>query len=164
MSIASFAVTTAPLALERVAAHVEAIGRLKGEGCGAVCTFLGVVRGSHKQRTVRYLEYEAHEALALRAFDIIAAEVAAHWPLATLAIHHRVGRIEIGEASVIVAAASAHRDESFRVCRYGIERIKQIAPVWKHEFFDDGESWVEGPVADPDDAELRRQALERACA
>ncbi|MCC7042450.1 MAG: molybdenum cofactor biosynthesis protein MoaE [Acidobacteria bacterium] len=164
MSIAAFAVTTAPLALERVAAHVEAMGRLKGEGCGAVCTFLGVVRGSHKQRTVRYLEYEAHEALAFRAFEIIAAEVAVHWPLATLAIHHRVGRIEIGEASVIVAAASAHRDESFRVCRYGIERIKQIAPVWKHEFFDDGESWVEGPVADPDDAELRRQALERACA
>jgi molybdopterin synthase catalytic subunit len=164
MSIAAFAVTTAPLALERVAAHVEALGRARGEGCGAVCTFLGVVRGSHQQRTVRYLEYEAHEALALRAFDIIAAEVAAHWPLATLAIHHRVGRIEVGEASVIVAAASAHRDESFRVCRYGIERIKQIAPVWKHEFFVDGESWVEGPVADPADAELRRQALERACA
>lgn len=164
MSAASFAVTRVPLALERVAAHVEALGRLKGEGCGAVCTFLGVVRGSHNQRTVRYLEYEAHEALALRAFDIIASETATHWPLSTLAIHHRVGRIEIGEASVIVAAASAHRDESFRVCRYGIERIKQIAPVWKHEFFDDGESWVEGPVADPANAELRRQALERACA
>jgi molybdopterin synthase catalytic subunit len=164
MSAGSFAVTRVPLALERVAAHVEALGRLKGEGCGAVCTFLGVVRGSHNQRTVRYLEYEAHEALALRAFDIIAAETATHWPLSTLAIHHRVGRIEIGEASVIVAAASAHRDESFRVCRYGIERIKQIAPVWKHEFFDDGESWVEGPVADPADDELRRQALERACA
>lgn len=164
MSLASFAVTTAPLALEQVARHVEALGRLKGEGCGAVCTFLGVVRGSHKQRTVRYLEYEAHEALALRAFAIIAAEVTTHWPLATIAIHHRVGRIEIGEASVIVAAASAHRGESFSVCRYGIERIKQIAPVWKHEFFDDGESWVEGPVADPADAELRRQALEQACA
>lgn len=163
MSLASFAVTTAPLALERLAAHVEALGRLKGEGCGAVCTFLGVVRGTHARRTVRYLDYEAHETLALRAFDIIAAEVAEHWPLATLAIHHRVGRVEIGEASVIVAAASAHRDESFRVCRYGIERIKQIAPVWKHEFFDDGESWVEGPVADPADADLRRQALERTC-
>lgn len=164
MSAASFAVSTAPLALERVAANVEALGRLKGEGCGAVCTFLGIVRGSHNQRIVRHLEYEAHEALALRAFDIIAAEVSTHWPLSTLAIHHRIGRIEIGEASVIVAAASAHRDESFRVCRYGIERIKQIVPVWKREFFDDGESWVEGPVADPADAEMRRQALERACA
>lgn len=164
MSIASFAVTTAPLAPELVAAHVEALGRVKGEGCGAVCTFLGVVRGSHQRRIVRHLEYEAHEALALRAFDIIAAEVAERWPLATLAVHHRVGRLAVGQASVIVAAASAHRDESFRVCRYGIERVKQIAPVWKHEFFDDGESWVEGPVADPDDDELRRQALERACA
>lgn len=164
MSSASFAVTPAPLALERVAAHVETLGRQKGEGCGAVCSFLGIVRGTHNHRAVRHLEYEAHEALAFRAFDIIAAEVAALWPMATLAIHHRVGRIEIGEASVIVAAASAHRDESFRVCRYGIERVKQIAPIWKHEFFHDGETWVEGPVADPADAELRRQAQERACA
>ena len=65
---------------------------------------------------------------------------------------------------MIVAAAAAHRDESFRVCRYGIERVKQIAPVWKHEFFEDGETWVEGPVADPDDAALKQQAREQACA
>lgn len=164
MTFPSFAVTADPLALERVVAHIEALGRWKGEGCGAVCTFVGVVRATHDHRTVRYLEYEAHEALAIRAFEIVAAEVAGHWPLATLAVHHRVGRIEIGEASVVVAAASAHRDESFRVCRYGIERVKQIAPVWKHEFFEDGESWVEGPIADPTDADLRRQAMERACA
>ena len=67
-------------------------------------------------------------------------------------------------ASVIVAGAAAHRDASFRACRYAIERVKQIAPIWKHEFFDDGEAWVEGPVADPDDAALRRAAMERACA
>jgi molybdopterin synthase catalytic subunit len=164
MTFPSFAVTTEPLALEQVVTHVETLGRRKGEGCGAVCTFLGVVRATHNHRTVRSLEYEAHAALALRAFEIIATEVAEHWPLATLAVHHRVGRIAIGEASVIIAAASAHRDESFRVCRYGIERVKQIAPVWKHEFFDDGEGWVEGPIADPDDADLRRQALEQACA
>jgi len=63
-----------------------------------------------------------------------------------------------------VAAAAAHRAESFQVCRYGIERVKQIAPVWKHEFFDDGDAWVEGPLADPANEQLRRQALERACA
>jgi molybdopterin synthase catalytic subunit len=163
MMCPSLAVTSGPLALERVVEHVERLERDKGEGCGAVCSFLGVVRATHQHRAVRYLEYEAHDRLALRAFEIIAAEVADTWPLATVAIHHRVGRIEIGEASVIIAAASAHRDESFKVCRYGIERVKQIAPVWKHEFFEDGESWVEGPVADPANETLRHQAMERAC-
>ena len=64
----------------------------------------------------------------------------------------------------MVAAASAHRDASFRACRYAIERVKQIAPIWKHEFFADGAAWVEGPVADPADETLRREAMERACA
>lgn len=164
MSVPPFAVTPEPLALERLSAHVEATGRAKGEGCGAVCVFIGVVRGTHNHRVVRHLEYEAHTPLTLRAFEIIAAEVAQRWPLATLAIHHRVGHINIGEASVLVVAASAHRDESFRICRYGIERVKQIAPIWKHEFFLDGQSWVEGPVANPDDAELRQQAMDRSCA
>ena len=164
MTCPSLAVTSGPLALERVVGHVELAGRDKGEGCGAVCSFFGVVRATHQHRRVRYLEYEAHDRLAIRAFEIIVAEVAETWPLATVAIHHRVGRVEIGEASVIVAAASAHRDESFRVCRYGIERVKQIAPVWKHEFFEDGESWVEGPLADPANENLRREAMERACA
>ena len=164
MSLPLLAVTTVPLLVEPLAAQLETAAREKGEGCGAVCSFLGVVRGTHDRRVVRHLEYEAHEKLAERAFAIIAEEVSEHWPLATLAIHHRIGHLEIGEASVIVAAAAAHREESFRVCRYGIERVKQIAPVWKHEFFVDGESWVEGPVADPSDEALRRQALERACA
>jgi molybdopterin synthase catalytic subunit len=164
MSLPLLAVTTAPLSVERVSAELEIAARAKGEGCGAVCSFLGVVRGTHNHRVVRHLEYEAHSVLAERAFAIIVTEVAERWPLATLAIHHRIGRLEVGEASVIVAAAAAHRDESFRVCRYGIERVKQIAPVWKHEFFQDGESWVDGPVADPSDDDLRRQALERACA
>lgn len=164
MSVASFAVTPAPLELERVTAHVEQTGRYVGEGCGAICTFLGLVRATHTGRSVRFLEYEAHGPLAVRAFEIIAAEVRDLWPRSSLAIHHRIGRLEIGEASVIVAAAAAHRDESFKVCRYGIERVKQIAPVWKHEYFDDGEAWVEGPVADPDDATLKAEARERACA
>lgn len=164
MPVPSFVVTTDPLTPDRVAAQVESLGRLKGEGCGAVCSFLGVVRATHTQRAVRFLEYEAHGRLAVRAFEIIAAEAAGTWPLATLAIHHRVGRLDVGEASVVVAAAAAHRDEAFRVCRYGIERVKQIAPVWKHEFFEDGETWIEGPVADPNDEHLRREALERACA
>lgn len=164
MAFPLFAVTARPLALETLAGHLETAARFTGEGCGAVCSFVGIVRATHNHQPVRHLEYEAHEALAIRAFGIIAAEAATEWPTATLAIHHRVGRLDIGDASVIVAAAAPHRDESFRVCRYGIERVKQIAPVWKHEFFEAGESWVEGPVADPADDDLRRQALERACA
>ena len=74
------------------------------------------------------------------------------------------GRLEIGEASVVIAAATAHRADAFQVCRYAIERVKQIAPVWKHEFFEDGEAWVEGAVADPDDEAARATARAVACA
>ena len=75
-----------------------------------------------------------------------------------LALHHRVGRLEIGEASVAIAAASAHRADAFAACRYAIERVKQIAPIWKHEFFDGGDVWIEGATADPDDARARAEA------
>jgi molybdopterin synthase catalytic subunit len=160
----AFAVSRDPLAVDQVVAQVEDACRSRGEGCGAIATFVGVVRATHGGRKVRFLEYEAHETLAVRAFEIIAAEIAGRWPTAVVAIHHRVGRLAIGEASVVVAAAAAHRAESFQICRYGIERIKQIAPVWKHEFFEDGDSWVEGPIADPSNDDLRRQAMERACA
>jgi molybdopterin synthase catalytic subunit len=113
---------------------------------------------------VRYLEYEAHEALALNVFRMIEGEIVSTWPGAVLGIHHRTGRLEIGEASVAIVAATAHRAAAFQVCRYAIERIKQIAPVWKHEFFDAGDAWVEGPVADPTDAAMRQAALDCACA
>lgn len=163
MAFRPLAVTAQPLDAAGVAAAIEAAGRSTGEGIGAVATFIGVVRATHQNRAVRYLDYEAHAALAERAFERIAAEVAERWPAAVLAIHHRTGRLEIGEASVVVAAASGHRAEAFQVCRFGIERVKQIAPVWKHEFFADGDAWVEGPVADPSDALLLQEALERAC-
>jgi molybdopterin synthase catalytic subunit len=163
MAFSPHRVSAEPLDPVGVAAELEASGRAVGEGIGAVCSFLGVVRGTHQGRRVRFLEYEAHGELAVRAFEHIEREVLERWPLARLAIHHRVGRLEIGDASVLVAAAAAHRTESFQVCRYGIERVKQIAPVWKHEFFEDGEGWVEGPVADPDDDAMKREALARAC-
>lgn len=164
MSAPGHAVAEAVLTVEPLVADVESALQTRGEGCGAVCTFVGVVRATHQGRRVRFLEYEAHAPLAVKMFDRISAEVAGHWPDAVVTIHHRIGRLAIGEASVVIAAASAHRAASFQVCRYAIERVKQIAPVWKHEFFEDGEAWVEGPVANPDDESMRRQALERACA
>ena len=159
-----FAITRAPLSSDTLAGALEREARARGEGCGAVCVFVGVVRSTHQGRTVRFLEYEAFDALALKTFAQIADEGAARWPGAALGIHHRVGRLEIGEASVVIAAAAAHRAESFQLCRYAIERVKQIAPVWKHEFFEDGEAWVEGATADPADVAARQMAMARACA
>ena len=164
MSVPRLAVVREPLSVEPAMRALEEEARDVGEGCGALCSFVGVVRSTHQQRPVRYLVYEAYEPLALRAFEIIASEAEAEWPFARLAVHHRVGRLEIGEASVVIVAAAAHRAAAFQVCRYAIERVKQIAPVWKHEYFADGEQWVEGALADPADAALRRQARERACA
>ena len=80
-------------------------------------------------------------------FERIGVEAAERWPSASLAIHHRIGRIAIGEASVVIAAASAHRADAFAACRYAIERVKQIAPVWKHEHFEGGDVWIEGATA-----------------
>ena len=159
-----FAIVREPLSADALGALVEGAGRQTDEGCGAICTFVGVVRHQHRGRRVRYLEYEAYEPMAVRAFDRIGREIAAEWPQAIVAIHHRVGRLAIGEASVAIAVAAPHRAQAYEASRYAIERVKQIAPVWKHEFFEDGEAWVEGAVADPDDESARREARARACA
>jgi molybdopterin synthase catalytic subunit len=131
--------------------------------CGAIATFIGTVRDHNAGRVVRWLEYEAYAPLAVRSFERIADEAGERWPGVRLAIHHRTGRVDIGEASVVIAAASAHRADAFAVARYAIERIKQITPIWKHEHFDGGEVWIEGATADPDDQQARRTAMERAC-
>jgi molybdopterin synthase catalytic subunit len=163
MAAALLAVTHERLSIEWLSARVEDAARHRGDGCGALSTFVGIVRATHQGRRVRYLEYEAFEPLALKVFGQIAAETDAHWPGVLLAMHHRVGRLEIGEASVVIVAGAAHRAEAFQACRYAIERLKQIAPVWKHEFFEDGDVWVGGAVADPTDATARQEAWERAC-
>ncbi|OFW20341.1 MAG: hypothetical protein A3H97_20600 [Acidobacteria bacterium RIFCSPLOWO2_02_FULL_65_29] len=146
---------------------VAAVTDRQGDAAGAdggVAAFLGVVRNHNAGRSVRYLEYEAYEPLAVRSFERIAGEVAARWPGVRLALHHRIGRLEIGEASVAIAAASAHRADAFASCRYTIERVKQIAPIWKREFFDGGDVWIEGAAADPDDEVARAKAERAACA
>jgi molybdopterin synthase catalytic subunit len=162
MATARFAVLREPLSVEALTALVEGEARKRSEGCGAVATFVGVVRGSHAGQAVRHLEYEAFEPLALKTFGRIEDEVAEHWPAATLGVHHRIGRLAVGEASIVIAAATPHRAEAFQACRYAIERVKQIAPVWKHEFLLDGDSWIEGAPADPDDVDARRAAYDRA--
>ncbi len=131
-------------------------------GDGAVVTFVGLVRSHNAGRRVLWLDYEAYEPLARKAFVTIAAEAAGRWPAVRLAIHHRTGRVDLGEPSVVIAAASPHRAEAFAASRFAIERIKQIAPIWKHEHFEGGETWIEGATADPQDDAARESAFERA--
>ena len=154
---ADYVVTGAALDPAALAAAVARTGD------GAVATFVGLVRDHNAGRRVLWLDYEAFVPLAVKAFAQIGAEAAARWPGARLAIHHRTGRVAIGDASVAIAAASAHRAEAFAVCRYAIERIKQIAPIWKHEHFEGGDVWIEGATADPTSEAARQAALERAC-
>jgi molybdopterin synthase catalytic subunit len=158
------AIGPSALSIEPLMAAVVARLGPEAGGDGAVTSFLGLVRNHNLGRSVRYLEYEAYEPLALRSFERIADEVAARWPGVNLALHHRIGRLEIGEASVAIAAASPHRGDAFAACRYTIERVKQIAPIWKHEFFEGGDVWIEGATANPDDEVARAEAERVACA
>ena len=162
MGFALLAIGPEPLALEPLIAAVIDRGDASGSD-GAVTTFLGLVRNHNIGRRVHHLEYEAYEPLALRAFERISEEIQARWPGVRLALHHRIGRIEIGGASVAIAAASAHRGHAFSACRYAIERVKQIAPIWKREFFDGGDVWIEGATADPDDLAALAEAERVAC-
>ena len=160
MDEARLAIVRGPLEVEAVLRQVvDPDGRH-----GAVVTFVGTVRGHDAGRRVTGLEYEAYEPLAIHAFERITGEVTTEWPSVRLAIHHRIGSLQVGEVSVVLAAASAHRAEAFAACRYAIERIKQIAPIWKRERFEGGEVWVEGATANPEDPEAREEALRRSCA
>ena len=157
MPVPQVAVTSAPLDSEALVALVDK------KGDGAVVTFAGLVRNHNEGRQVKFLEYEAYEPLAIRALQRIVDEARELWPGARVAVHHRLGRLEIGEASIVIAAASPHRAGAFAACRYTIERVKQIAPIWKHEFFEGGNVWIEGATADPDDEQARAEAERVAC-
>jgi molybdopterin synthase catalytic subunit len=155
--IPATAITTDPLDVSAL------IASLDSSGMGAVTSFVGLVRDHNQGRRVLHLEYDAYEPLARRGLDRILEEANDRWPAVTMAIHHRIGRMEIGEVSVAIAAASPHRAEAFSACRYAIERIKQIVPIWKHEYFEGGDVWIEGATADPDDRAAREHALRVAC-
>ena len=147
-----------------MAAALAGAAGADGGADGAVVTFIGLVRNHNVGRRVRYLEYEAYEPLALKAFTRIAGEIHERWPSARMGLHHRIGRLEIGEASIAIVVRSPHRADAYAACRYAIERVKQIAPIWKREFFDGGDVWIEGATANPDDARARAEAERVACA
>ena len=152
------AVTTAELDIQTLIRMVDA------PATGAVATFLGLVRDHNQGRLLLHLVYEAYEPLAEKALERIVGEARERWPAVNLAIHHRIGRLAIGEPSVAIAASSPHRADAFAACRYAIERIKQIVPIWKHEYFEGGDMWIEGATADPDDVAARDEAMRIACA
>ncbi len=155
-------IAVGPAALD-ILALTQEVSRSR-EGDGAVASFIGLVRDHNQGRRVSFLDYEAYEPLAVRALTRITEEVNQAWPDTRVGVHHRTGRIEIGEASVIIVAVSPHRANAFAACRYSIERIKQIVPIWKHEHFEGGDVWLEGATADPDDESARQTAFRIACA
>ncbi len=137
---AYFRITDAPL---DVAAMHDLVLRPEA---GAVSVFSGVVRNNNLGREVDYLEYEAYPAMACKIMRQIADEVRARWEVCAVAMHHRRGRLEIGEASVLIAVSSPHRREGIEACHYAIDRLKAIVPVWKKEVWADGEHWIEGSL------------------
>jgi molybdopterin synthase catalytic subunit len=113
---------------------------------GAVATFAGVVRAVSGGKQVAYLEYEAYQEMAVAKIREIADEARARWPdIVDIAIVQRIGRLEVGDVAVVIAVSSGHRDQGcFEACRYAIDRLKQIVPIWKKEVGPTGEEWVEG--------------------
>jgi molybdopterin synthase catalytic subunit len=124
---------------------LELRARLLRGADGAVCIFDGVARDNTRGRRTRFLEYEGDEEMALKTMRQIAEEAHQRWPgIDRVGILHRLGRIEIGESSVAIVVTSAHRKVAFEACQYAIDRLKQIVPIWKKEYFEDGAVWVQG--------------------
>jgi molybdopterin synthase catalytic subunit len=125
---------------------VDAVQR---DECGAVNLFYGIVRNNSEGRDVERLEYEAHESMALKKLREVADETKQRFPdISEVGIWHRVGTLEIGETSLLVAVASPHRKEAFEACHWCVDRVKEVVPVWKKEHWAGGSAWVEGHVVD----------------
>jgi len=129
-----------PRRLEAAVAH---------PGAGGICTFTGVVRDNARGERVERLEYEAYAGMAEKQMRAIAAEIGERWPEARVAMAHRTGVLQIGEASVVVSVSCPHRAEAIAACKYGIDRLKESVPIWKKEFAEGGAVWIEGPTAEP---------------
>lgn len=133
-----FAISFAPLSL------TDAYQRADDSGNGAIVVMSGMVRDNTEGRGVNYLEYQAYEPMALEVFRQIGGQIRQRWPtIGSLVIHHRVGKLTVGEISVLVVVGCPHRGEAFEACRYAIDTLKHNAPIWKKEHWQDGaSSWV----------------------
>jgi len=123
------------------------VHELKAAADGAVVVFEGIVRDHSGARRTLYLEYEAYESMALAKMKEIGSEVASKFKIDRVRIIHRLGRIEIGETSVAIIVTAGHRRPAFEACHYAIDRLKQVVPIWKKEYFEGGAVWTEGEMA-----------------
>jgi molybdopterin synthase catalytic subunit len=133
-----FLITREPIPTQKLADD------MKAPEDGAVVVFEGVVRNHSRGRKTLYLEYEAYEPMAVAKMEEIGREIKARLPIDRLGMIHRLGRLEIGATSVAIIVTSAHREAAFEACRWAIDRLKQIVPIWKKEYFEDGAVWAEG--------------------
>jgi molybdopterin synthase catalytic subunit/molybdopterin converting factor small subunit len=127
----------------------EAIGIVTTPASGGIGVFVGVVRETNEGMAVAEIDYTAYEEMALKAIGAVVDEARARWPLHRLAVVHSVGRLRVGDASVVVAVSAEHRAEALDACRYVIDGLKERAPIWKQEFGPDGTRWVNLPAEDP---------------
>jgi molybdopterin synthase catalytic subunit len=134
--MASFVISSSILNI----ADVESA--LTDDTCGGVVIFVGNVRDKSHDRNVVALEFEAYEPMALKELEAIAREIMEKWNVAHIALHHRVGRVEVGGTAVIAGVSAKHRTEAFESCAYLMSRLKESVPIWKKEIFQDGEEWV----------------------
>jgi MoaE-MoaD fusion protein len=132
----AFRLSSQPLDLAAVVAEVG------DEKAGAIATFLGTTRVESRGRTVLHLEYEAYEGMAEQVMADIAEELRARYNLVEIAMHHRVGRVGIGETSVAIAVSAAHRHDALAACREAIDALKELVPLWKKEVYEGGEEWL----------------------
>lgn len=131
-----FRLSQEPLSLE------GAVDEVRQEDAGAVATFVGTIRRRSRDRDVLYLEYEAFEGMAEKVMSDLATELKRRHDLCEVAIHHRVGRIEIGETSVVIAISAPHRAAALTACREAIDQLKVTVPLWKKEVYEGGEEWI----------------------
>jgi molybdopterin synthase catalytic subunit len=133
-----FKVTTEPLSID------EAYAAVRRDDCGAVAFFVGIVRDHHDGKKVTAISYSAFSEMAVKEFAAIATEAIARWKVGAVYIAHRTGPLKIGDASVVIAVSAPHRAEAFEGCRYAIETLKKMAPIWKEEFYETGKAWISG--------------------
>jgi molybdopterin synthase catalytic subunit len=131
------ALSDTPIDVEKIIAEVSAAE------AGAIDIFIGTVRNHNEGRKVTHLAYEAYVPMALREMEKIARTAKRQWPVKKLALIHRTGKLSIGEIAVVVAVATPHRKEAFEACRYVIDALKATVPIWKKEYFEGGELWIE---------------------
>ncbi|WP_054958530.1 molybdenum cofactor biosynthesis protein MoaE [Paenibacillus dakarensis] len=136
MNTPLFVITDKPIQPEKVTEKV------KRREAGAITLFLGTVREFTQGKRTLYLEYEAYPSMAVKQLERIGEEVRERWPDTLAAVTHRVGRLEISDIAVVIAVSSPHRKSAYEANEYVIERIKQIVPIWKKEFGEDGSEWI----------------------